>query len=125
MLYDTMARPPRAGSLLELLFTMVQMRREAARLMETRALVTALRDESESGEAVTKAYDDYRRALMPYLAGDEREAERKVQEVMRREFEAGPMKIKPIQPNGAVRSRLRSIANKVREAGRAQGWRMR
>lgn len=124
MLYDTMARPPRSGSLLELLFTMVQMRREAARLMETRAIITTLRDESESGEAVTKAYDDYRRALMPYLAGDEREASKKLQEVMRREFEAGPMRIKPIQASGAVKSRLRNIANKVREAGRSSGWRM-
>ncbi len=125
MLYDTMQRPPRPGSLLELLFTMVQMRRESARLMETRAIITALRDESESGETVTKAYDDYRRALMPYLAQEEQESAQKLRDVLRREFEAGPMKIKPIQANTVVRSRLRNIANKVREASSESGWRMR
>lgn len=103
---------------------MVQMRREAARLMETRAIITALRDESESGDVVTKAYDDYRRALMPYLAMEEQESAQRLQDVLRREFNAGPMRIKPVQANTVVRSRLRNIANKVREADRAQGWRM-
>jgi hypothetical protein len=120
MMYDTMAHPPRPGSLLELLFTMIQMRREAAQLMATRAIVQAVRDESESGDATQRAYEDYRKTLMPYTAQDEKEAAERVKAAMAREFAMGPMKISPIVASTAVRSRLKRLVRGLKEAERPE-----
>lgn len=126
MLYDTMARPPRQGSLLEMLFTMIQMRREAAKLMETRAIVQAMRDESDDGEATKSAYDDYRRALMPYLVQEERSRTASIREAMHREFSMGPMAVAPIEANSKVKSRLRRVVNQIKETQRPTlGWKRR
>lgn len=128
MMYDTMDRPPRQGSLLELLFTMVQMRREAARLMKTRAIIQTLRDQSDDGEASQSAYDDYRRALMPYLIQEEHERSAAIREAMHEEFRRGPMTVTPVEPTGKVKSRLRRIVRQIendKESRPTLGWRRR
>jgi hypothetical protein len=126
MMYDTMDRPPRQGSLLELLFTMVQMRREAAKLMEVRAVIQTMRDQSEDGEPSQSAYDDFRRALMPYLSHEEKERSAAVRAAMNREFSMGPMAVTPIEPTGKVRSRLRRIVRQINEAQQPTlGWKRR
>jgi len=126
MLYDTMARPPRQGSLLEMLFTMIQMRREAAKLMETRALVQAMKDDSDDGEPNQSAYDDYRRALMPYLVQEDRDRAAGVRAAMNQEFSMGPMSVTPIEASGKVKSRLRRIVHQIKDSPRpALGWKRR
>lgn len=124
MLYDTMARPPKPGSLLEILFTMVQMKREAAQLMETRVIVQAMRDESDDGDVTQKAFEDYRRALLPYTVGEERKTEDNVIEAMNQEFNAGPMRVKPMENPSAVRSKLSRIVRQLKEVPKPElRWR--
>lgn len=120
MLYDTAARPPRPGSILETLFIMVQIRREASRLMEVRSVVQALQDESETGQATQEAFNDFRLALMPYLMQDERDARKQFREVMNRELRMGPMRVRPVEVTPRVRSRLQAMSNRIRQAGRVR-----
>lgn len=117
MMYDMALKPPRPGSLKEVLFTMVQMRREAAQLLATRASIQAARDQSEDGEATQEAFKDYRLALMPYLIQEEKEQSLNVQRALAEEFERGPMGVKPLdidQPG--VKSKLRRVAAAARSA---------
>jgi hypothetical protein len=117
MMYDMALKPPRPGSLKEVLFTMVQMRREAATLLQTRAIIQAARDQSDDGEPTQEAYKDYRLALMPYLIQEEKERSINVQRALAEEFERGPMGVKAIdaeQPG--VKSRLRKVAAAARAA---------
>lgn len=117
MMYDMALKPPRPGSLKEVLFTMVQMRREAASLLQTRAIIQAARDQSDDGEPTQDAYKDYRLALMPYLIQEEKEQSINVQRALAEEFERGPMGVKPLdvdQPG--VKSRLRKVAAAARAA---------
>jgi hypothetical protein len=124
MMYDTMSSPPRPGSLLEILFVMVQMRRDVVRLMETRAVVQALRDNSDEGEATQSAFDDYRYAVMPYLVGEKKAEERRIMEIMSREFTAGPMSVKSVQHGPAVKSRLQRVIRSIKELPQPKiGWR--
>jgi hypothetical protein len=124
MMYDTMRAPPRPGSLLEILFMMIQMRREAARLMEVRAIVQAVRDASDDGKSTQDAYDDFRRSLMPYLGVDEKERSAALRAALNREFQGGPMKITSLKPSNRVRSRLRKIVTELKQEPRATlGWR--
>jgi hypothetical protein len=117
MMYDMALKPPRPGSLKEVLFTMIQMRREAAQLLATRASIQAARDQSEDGEATQEAFKDYRLALMPYLIQEEKEQSLNVQRALAEEFERGPMGVKPLdidQPG--VKSKLRRVAAAARGA---------
>lgn len=112
-MYDTMERPPRSGSLQELLFVLVQMRREMAQLMKVRAIVQATKDESAEGEPTQQAFDDYRRALMPYLAQEERDQNDKMRKALDHEFSLGPLRVHEVQASPVVRSRLNRIAKNV------------
>jgi len=123
MMYDAAQKPPRPGSLKEVLFTMIQMRREAARLLEVRAIVQAARDSSEDGEATQEAFKEYRLALMPYLIQDEKERSLNVQRALAEEFDRGPMKVEALdaeQPG--VKSRLKRVAAAARAAEPAVDW---
>lgn len=126
MMYDMALKPPRPGSLKEVLFTMVQMRREAARLLEVRAIIQAARDSSEDGEATQEAFKDYRLALMPYLIQEEKERSVNVQRALAEEFDRGPMGVQPLdvdQPG--VKSRLKRVAAAARNAEPGADWRRR
>jgi hypothetical protein len=115
MMYDSARHPPRPGSLKEVLFTMIQMRREAARLLETRLIIQSTRD--EEGEATQEAFKDYRLALMPYLVQEEKEQSLNVQRALAEEFERGPMKVTPLDADTPdVKSRLKRVAAAARSA---------
>ena len=117
MMYDMARKPPRPGSLKEMLFTMIQMRREAARLLETRALIQAAQDNSDDGEPTQTAFKDYRLTLMPYLIQDEKERSLNVQRALAEEFDRGPMKVKAVDADlPGVQSRLRKVAAATRAA---------
>jgi hypothetical protein len=119
MMFNTMAHPPRQGSLLELLFTMIQMRRETEKVLETFVVIQAVRDNSDSGEATSKAFDDYRNFLIPHLASGETEVAQSISATLANEFSRGPMKIKAIdQPSTAMRSKLRKTVEELRSVPR-------
>jgi|PlaIllAssembly_1097288.scaffolds.fasta_scaffold00167_26 hypothetical protein len=123
MLYDTMAQTPPAGSLLEALFVMLQMKREMAKLMETRLIVTAMRDDSKEGDVTQRAYDDYRHTMMPYLISEDRNQLKEMMRVLEEEARRGPFKVTSIKATPLVRSRLRDIAKGAQHIRPVSVWR--
>ena len=105
-MYETLDKPPRPGSILEVLCVMLQMRREVARFQETRALVQALRDGDE-GESTRKAFNDYRYALMPFLSDQDKEEEKKLVEALNAEVARGGLKVQALSQPTPVLSQLR------------------
>jgi len=124
-MYDTMSRPPRPGSLKEVLFVMLQMRRESSRLLETRAVVQAMRDQSDDGKPTQDAYADFRKALMPYLAQEERNEDNRIVAALAMEAARGPLVVKAVEtPGAAMKSRLRGIVKSIRSEPRTKlRWR--
>lgn len=72
MLYDQSSAPPPSGSLLESVFILLAKRRQEAEYYKTKLLVAAQlapHSEKEGAKMLTDAWDDYRDAIFPFLAG--------------------------------------------------------
>jgi len=117
-MYDTMAHPPRPGSLLEMVFTMIQMRRDSARIMETLAIIQAVRDDSESGENTQKAFQEYQDFMLPHSVANERDTSVNIQRALADEFRRGPMAIKSVESSRRVRSHLRKTIDELRQVSK-------
>lgn len=114
MLYDTAKGPPKPGSILEILFLMVQMRREATQLYGTHAMIQAIRSimdpetaNDPDGESVKDAFNRYRNSLMPFVKEQVKKEEDEIVHALRAEAMRGPMKVTPIGSPG-VQSRIAS-----------------
>ena len=116
-MYDLAAAPPKPGSIREVVFLMIQMRRELMRFQETMVVVQAIRDE-ESGDATQKAFESYRNTLMPYLKKQLDEERKQVIKALRDEAGKGPLKVAPILSPAMARSKLRHELSKARSAAR-------
>jgi hypothetical protein len=120
-LYETLDKPPRPGSLLEVLCVMLQMRREVARYQETRAIVQALRD-GEEGESTRKAFEAYRHALMPFLTDEEKKEEQRMVELLQAEVSRGGLKIQSLGEPQHMVSRLQQQAQ-LKDPNKTVNWR--
>jgi len=119
-MFDLAKEPPRPGSLLEVLFIMIQMRRELARFQETMVIVQAARDD-DTGDATQKAFENYRNTLMPYLKKELDEERKRVINALREEANKGPMSVSPSMSPTMARSKLRQELHKVKSAARYGG----
>lgn len=119
-MYDTAKEPPRPGSLHEILFIMIQMRRELARFHETLVVTQAVRDD-EAGDATQKAFETYRGYLMPYLKKQLNEEQERVMQVLREEANKGPLKVTPIVSPSVARSQLKQSLMKAKNAAKYKG----
>jgi hypothetical protein len=117
MMYDLAKEPPRPGSLLEVIFIMVQMRRELARFQETITIVQAVRDD-ESGDSTQKAFENYRNTLMPYLKRELEEERKRVIQALKDEANRGALSVKPILSPAMARSKLRQEMMKAKSAAK-------
>ena len=113
MLYDTARQPPKPGSLLEVLFIMIQMRRELARFKETMTIVQAIR-EGDEGESTQKAFESFRDTLMPFLKKELRKEQTRVVEALRAEANKGPLQVRPMASLSVAKSKLRNQVNKIK-----------
>lgn len=111
MIYDFMSTVPPRGSIIEMIMMMVQMRREAAELLQTHLLVEATRSvdpEIDNDEAVQKALENYIFARSPHLEADVKREDKKMLDEMRAWTKAGPLAVQAAQsPMDMVRSQLK------------------
>lgn len=119
-MYDLAKEPPRPGSLLEVLFIMIQMRRELARFHETLVVAQAIRDDEE-GNATQKAFEQYRNTLMPFLKKQMEEEQKRLLRILREEATRGPMQVTPITSPAVARSKLRQGLERAKSAAKYKG----
>lgn len=88
---------------------MLQMRREIARFQETRAIIQGMRD--EDGDAAKKSFEDYRNALMPFLADEDKRREKALVQQLQSEVGRGGMQVRPLTSATTVVSQLKRQVN--------------
>lgn len=116
-MYDLAKEPPRPGSLKEVLFIMIQMKRELARFHETLVITQAVRDD-DSGDATQKAFETYRDSLMPYLRKELKVEQERVIQALRDEAGKGPLQVTPITNPSVARSKLKQDLARAKDAAR-------
>ena len=94
-----------------------------ARFQETRAIIQAVRD-GEEGEATRKSFEAYRRALMPFLAEEERKEEKRLIQTLHEEVTRGGLRVQPVGPVVSPVGHLRN-ASQIKDPHRAVGWKRR
>lgn len=114
-----MSKPPKAGSIMEAMCLMVQMRREIIEYQRVQTVVTAIRSIMPVGESVEgadmdgktvrDALKDFRGSLMPFLKEQLKKEENHLLKALREETSRGPLQVQAIS-NPTVKSKLRQRA---------------
>lgn len=95
----------------------VRLRKDVQELHRTFAIVQAVRDDEESGQRSSSAFEKYREALMPYSKDSVQKADDELLKRMEAEIAKGPLVVRPIAATPRVRSRLAQISNRMSRLG--------
>jgi hypothetical protein len=120
MLYDQAAEPPTPGSLLESVFVLMALRKQEVEYYRTKLMVASqVASHSEEGaNMLSKAWDDYRDAVFPFLAKQKSKADEESKRVLDW-WGKRMLKIKPIwraQDHRPIISNLKRGQERVRRA---------
>jgi hypothetical protein len=111
LIYDSLERPPKPGSILEAVCLMVQMRREVTQFYSVFAMVQAIISASDegSGDVVNKAFSSYRDSLMPFLKNQMKDEQKRIKDFLSQEVLRGPLKVQPMASTVDMRNKLKKV----------------
>lgn len=120
MLYDQALGPPPSGSLLESVFVLLAKRRQESDYYKTKVLVAAqvAVHSEEGGKMLTKAWEDYREAVFPFLSGQKEKEDVDAKKILNW-WGNRMLKIKPLwraTENKSIVSKLRRGQARVKKA---------
>lgn len=123
MIYDTMDKPPKMGSVMEALCLMIQMRRQVTELYHLHTVVQAVRTAREdSPEAIQESFNRYRDALLPYLKDEIAREHSEIVQALKEEARRGPMVVRQIGGSDVGRRLRKKLQERTVKPPRL-GWR--
>lgn len=99
VLYEKTNRPPPVGSLRESVFLHVWLKREDIEFKKTRVLAIGHINQ----EAVPAAFEEYQKAVFPFIKGEKATQDKELMEKMAKEVSKGPILFKTVDPTSHLR----------------------
>lgn len=99
VLYEKTYRPPPVGSLREAVFLNVWLKRQDIEMQRTRILAQGFLNP----EGVAGAYEDYKKAIFPFIKTEKVTQDKELMEKMAKEVSKGPILFKTVDPTSHLR----------------------